>query len=790
MFQKKKNNPKNYIERKHFVIPQLPKRAIDMYRRKDEYSPTQFVSPIFGKSVMDKTVVLGFKSNGDIRKQYNAFRDEKIPIEGEAEYQEFSSFLVSNKTRQEIFPGAQVIENKEEETKRKEVETSPDFNLSFMKDLTPQKSQDSLNNPYFTEPIYGKVGEEKQSDPQPKVNTNSSIFSYGNDSFSDVPFEKFSFPKYEEPSYSHSRVAGFDNEQSSFNKQPNQNRFESSNVTPVVEEEVTYKEEVSFGKAPSYKEENAFLRNEAFKFNLEEEKIDVYEESIKNDEHEEVVHEKANFIKYDEPKEEYVHKVRMNKYENYHLPPVSLLKSNNADVEEKPEWIQDHIDIINSTLIQFEIDGEVSGFTKGPSVTRYEIKLKPGVHVKKVSNISDNLKMALAAKSIRIEAPIPGKPNVGIEVPNKVRENVYLGNIVNNEEFLNATSPLKVAVGLSIDGKPVYNDIAKMPHGLIAGTTGSGKSVCVNGFLISLLMRNKPNEVKLMLVDPKVVEFSIYNDIPHLVTPVINDPKIAAAGLAWCVEEMERRYKTLSDSRVRNIEAYNEKVNENPGMDRMPYIVVVIDELADLMMVAANDVEDAIKRLTAKSRACGIHLLVATQRPTTDVVKGTIKANIPARFAFRVASIVDSSTIIDTMGAESLLGHGDMLIKENDAPYRLQGAYVSDNEIDNILGFIRNQAGPDYLFDQNDLMQKSEATSAGSGGDELFAIAARYAVESGSASTNRIQKELNVGFNRAQRLMDMLKEHGVVASVANGAKGNMALLSPRELDDMLRNGMK
>ena len=484
-------------------------------------------------------------------------------------------------------------------------------------------------------------------------------------------------------------------------------------------------------------------------------------------------------------KPEYVHSVRTDKYENYHLPPISLLKKKPFDKNDRPEWIQDQIDIINSTLIQFDIDGEVSSFTKGPTVTRYEIKLKPGVHVKKVSNISDNLKMALAAKVIRIEAPIPGKPNVGIEVPNKVPESVAFGNVVDTDEFINSPDPLKVAVGLNIDGDVVYNDIAKMPHGLIAGTTGSGKSVCVNGFLISLLLKNSPKDLKLMLIDPKMVEFATYNEIPHLVTPVINDPKIAALGLKWCVDEMERRYLLLAQSRAKDIISYNEKAKANPGLEHMPYLVVVIDELADLMMVASNDVEDAIKRLTAKSRACGIHLLVATQRPTTDVVKGTIKANIPTRFAFRVSSIPDSVTILNSMGAESLLGRGDMLIKENDNPYRVQGAFLSGDEIDAITDFIRNQAEPDYFFEQSSLMQAQESSSSG-GGDELFPQVARYVVECGSTSINRIQKEYNVGFNRAQKLFELLKSSGIIASVSNGAKGNIALVTPRELEEMLK----
>lgn len=777
MFQKKKEN-NSISEKKPFVIPQIPKRAIDLYRKKDGYNPTQFVSPIFGKSVLDKTVVLGFNSDGDIRKKYNAFRDEKIPIEGEDEYKDFDSVLISNQTRAEIFPGAKVIENSNEETEVNQ--PVPEVKLSFVKENKPVEVKVKDN---YTEPFYGQMtsNEEKITvNPTPKKTEMEPVFNYGNDSFSDVPFERFSLPKYEEPVYTRSRFSepepvknnsldnnlGFNEPKPIFTPKPTY----TSEPMAEDEEEVIYHEEITIGNVNN----NDFIRSGEFGFRLEEPEPEDEESSFTD--------------AIENP--EYVHSVRTDRYENYHLPPVSLLRKKDLDKDARPEWVQDQIDIINSTLIQFDIDGEVSNFTKGPTVTRYEIKLKPGVHVKKVSNISDNLKMALAAKAIRIEAPIPGKPNVGIEVPNKVREAVCFGNIIDTDEFMKSTNPLKVAVGLNIDGEAVYNDIAKMPHGLIAGTTGSGKSVCVNGFLISLLLKNSPKELKLMLVDPKMVEFATYNEIPHLVTPVINDPKIASEGLKWCVAEMDRRYLLLSSCRAKDIISYNEKAKANPGMEYMPYIVVVIDELADLMMVASSDVEDSIKRLTAKSRACGIHLLIATQRPTTDVVKGTIKANIPTRFALRVSSIPDSVTILNQMGAESLLGHGDMLINEADNPYRVQGAYVTSDEIDAITDFIRNQAPSDYLFSHESLVETQSSSGGNGGGDPLFIKAAQFAVENGSASANRLQKELNVGFNRAQRLLELLKEHGIVASAANGAKGNLALLTPRELDEMIKNGLR
>src|SRR5690606_34353616 len=335
---------------------------------------------------------------------------------------------------------------------------------------------------------------------------------------------------------------------------------------------------------------------------------------------------------------------------NYQLPPLTLLKKVERSADDKPEWLVEQVERINQTLIDHAVEGEVAQSKKGPTVTRHEISLETGVPVKRITSLQDNLMMNLAAKTLRIEAPIPGKPFVGIEVPNKIADIVSFGNVVDTDEFLeDHKHPLKVALGVDIDGENIYVDIAKMPHGLIAGATNSGKSVCVNTILVSLLLKNKPEDLKLILIDPKMVELSIYNDLPHLITPVITDAKMASSALQWAVEEMERRYHLFAQCRSRDISSYNEQVKRGvyDGLEHMPYIVIVIDELADLMMVAAQDVEDSIQRLTQKARAAGIHLLVATQRPTTDVVKGTIKSNIPTRIAFKVASFVDSTTILD-----------------------------------------------------------------------------------------------------------------------------------------------
>lgn len=469
----------------------------------------------------------------------------------------------------------------------------------------------------------------------------------------------------------------------------------------------------------------------------------------------------------------------------YQLPSVKMFSKQNRNTDEKPEWLLQHIEIINATLKEFGIEGYVHQTKKGPTVTRYEIALEPGVNVKRIVTIQDNLMMNLASKSIRIEAPIPGKTYVGIEVPNAQPEIVAFGNVVDDRIFIDDNDhPLKVALGVDIDGENIYVDIAKMPHGLIAGATNSGKSVCVNTILVSLLLKNKPEDLKLILIDPKMVELSIYNDLPHLITPVITDAKMASSALQWAVEEMERRYHLFAQCRSRDISSYNEQVKRGvyDGLEHMPYIVIVIDELADLMMVAAQDVEDSIQRLTQKARAAGIHLLVATQRPTTDVVKGTIKSNIPTRIAFKVASFVDSTTILDGAGAETLLGKGDMLLKDSNRALRLQGAYIKDREIEEVTDFIRNQAEPNYVFAHEDLRNQIKIRETIT--DELFGDVARYVVSANNASINSIQKQFEIGFNRAQKLMEMLEQYQIV-SRGQGTKAREVLVSELSLEQLL-----
>ncbi|MFD1739297.1 DNA translocase FtsK [Bacillus salitolerans] len=467
----------------------------------------------------------------------------------------------------------------------------------------------------------------------------------------------------------------------------------------------------------------------------------------------------------------------------YHFPPLHFLTVPRIDIGKDEGWLREQQELLDSTLENFSVKAKVVNVTQGPSVTRYEVHPEPGVKVNKITNLTDDLKLALSAKDIRMEAPIPGKNTIGIEVPNKNSKPVFISEIINSPTFRNNPSPLTVALGLDISGAPIVTDLKKMPHGLIAGATGSGKSVCINAMLVSLLYKASPHEVKLLLIDPKMVELAPYNDIPHLVSPVITDVKAATAALKWAVEEMERRYERFVHSGVRDITRYNELVKEhNDPSGEMPYLVIVIDELADLMMVAPGEVEESICRIAQKARACGIHLLLATQRPSVDVITGLIKANIPTRIAFSVSSQVDSRTIVDASGAEKLLGKGDMLFLENGAskPVRLQGNFVSDDEIEKIVSHVKHQVKPQYLFEQQELIAKSSITQEE---DELFYEACEFVIDQGGASSSSLQRRFRIGYNRAARLMEMMEEQGIV-SEQKGSKPRDVLITENQLQEL------
>lgn len=474
----------------------------------------------------------------------------------------------------------------------------------------------------------------------------------------------------------------------------------------------------------------------------------------------------------------------------YVHPSIELLNINSKTKlksEDKKELIENAGKLVG-ILNDFGVDAKVIQVTKGPSVTRFELQPSPGVKVSKIVNLQDDIALGLAASGVRMEAPIPGKAAIGIEVPNNKQTAVFLREVLDSEEFKKTNKKLAFALGKDIAGKCVVGDLSTMPHTLIAGATGSGKSVCINTLIVSLLYKYSPKEVKLLMVDPKVVELSVYNGIPHLLIPVVTDPKKAAAALNWAVNEMNKRYKLFAEASVRNIESYNALFDKGMIEEKLPYIVIIVDELADLMMACPNDVEDYICRLAQMARAAGMHLIIATQRPSVDVITGVIKANIPSRISFAVSSGIDSRTILDQTGAEKLLGKGDMLyypIGEN-KPIRVQGAFISEEEVEKVVSFIKNEEEESEYEEsiiehiENESKDTGKASDS-SDGDELIDEAIKIVVEYNQASTSFLQRKLRIGFNRAARIMDELEERGII-SEKDGSRPRQILISKEELN--------
>nr|WP_251025581.1 MULTISPECIES: DNA translocase FtsK [unclassified Exiguobacterium] len=463
--------------------------------------------------------------------------------------------------------------------------------------------------------------------------------------------------------------------------------------------------------------------------------------------------------------------------DTYELPPFSNLKEPViTDLSGENARLKENASKLVKTLKSFGVGVKVLKIHLGPTVTKYELQPDIGVKVSRITSLSDDLALALAAKDIRIEAPIPGKAAIGIEVPNQEVAPVCLREVLEAEPVKQDDSKLLVALGRSISGETVGISLNKMPHLLVAGSTGSGKSVCINGMIVSLLMRSRPDEVRLMMIDPKMVELNVYNGVPHLLTPVVTDPKKAAQALKQVVAEMERRYELFSRYGVRNIEGYNELVDQSDDEDakRLPFIVVIVDELADLMMVASNDVEDAIMRLAQMARAAGIHMVLATQRPSVDVITGVIKANIPSRIAFAVSSQTDSRTILDGGGAEKLLGRGDMLMLANgmNKPVRVQGAFVSDQEVETVVNHVIAQQRAQYV---EAMMPKEEEVTTIDSDDSLFGEVVQFVMTQETASTSMIQRRFRIGYNRAARLIDSLEEAGYVGP-SEGSKPRKVLI--------------
>ena len=469
---------------------------------------------------------------------------------------------------------------------------------------------------------------------------------------------------------------------------------------------------------------------------------------------------------------------------HYGFPTMEYLAPPEEEIIDE-EWLAAQSATLEETLSHFAVQATVVQAVQGPAVTMFELTVVQGTKVSKIRNLTDDLKLALAAKDIRIQAPIPGTSMIGIEIPNRKTRAVRISEVIDSESFANSGSPLEAVLGLSLTGEPQTLDLRKMPHGMIAGATGSGKSVCINSILISLLYKASHHDLKLLLIDPKMVELAPYNGIPHLLSPVITDVKAATAALKWAVNEMERRYELFAHSGVRNIERYNEMVMESRRFSlKMPYIVVVIDELADLMMMAPADVEVSISRITQKARACGIHLIIATQRPSVDVITGTIKANIPTRIAFAVSSQVDSRTILDSVGADRLLGKGDMLYLGNgqSAPVRLQGTFVTDDEIERIIEHVRNEAEPDYLFGQDELLAAAVQEEES---DPLFEQACSFVIEQGSASTSSLQRHFSIGYNRAAKLIDRMEANQFI-SEQRGSRPRDVFLTEQAFESFMK----
>lgn len=473
--------------------------------------------------------------------------------------------------------------------------------------------------------------------------------------------------------------------------------------------------------------------------------------------------------------------------EGYKLPPLSILANPDSKPTRTKLEVERNIEILESTLQEFGIEAEVVEVAHGPTLTRYEITLGPGIRVSKVKSLGENIAMSLSAQCVRVEAPIPGKNAIGIEVPNEKRATVRLRDVAETNEFVNHKSRLAVCLGQDVSGENTYADLTKMPHLLIGGATNSGKSIGLATIITSLLLRNTPKDLRLMLLDPKRVELTLFDEIPHLLCPVVRDIKQMPSALRQIWREMDRRYDTFAEAKARNIDTYNQNAT---FADKLPYIVVVIDELADLMIQASNEVETSICRLAQLARATGIHLVIATQRPSVDVITGTIKANISSRIAFSVSSQIDSRTILDTVGADQLIGQGDMLFLPIDAnkPQRIQGCYVSEKEIADVCQHWRDQAAPEYTIDPaSAAIEREEIARDMEESDPFYDDAVRWVVDRGQASTSLLQRKFSIGFQRASRLLDIMEERGIVAP-RDGPRPRQVLITPDQVDEFLHHG--
>ncbi len=769
----KKKNKTNILidDDEKFIIYQM---SYNTFTDPDsKFRPSQVCSPYFGTRVLDRTAYTDNKGIRDVDSNYDYARNEDEKHLSEEDIikrrgSKYYEFQILNNEKIAEYAGVKL--------------TNPDEDLKDEKYVQPKKADSFITS--IDEIMTDETLEEPEKEPDyldENINININIESNPSDDYSyndvdgnmpkpkptTIPSFLFDEEKKEEKMdtpFEFDGATNIDSEELAFDEIPNMAApeidFEAHNNAPI---DRTMTIEEAMRKA----------NNNEFPPTMNNERREVKE---------------STNVKIEEAKP-----VQKDKYADYSVPYDELFARSDGEKDEHPAWLEEKKEIINSTLSSFGIDGEVINYIMGPTFTLFEIMLNPGVKIKKITELRDNLAMNLAVTSLRILAPIPGRNTVGVEAPNDVKATVKFGDIL-SEAFVHDNKPLNVAMGKDIYGEPINQNIVEMPHALIAGATKSGKSVSINTMLASLLIKNSPDKLRIILVDPKMVEFNFYIDIPHLAAPVITDPVLAGEVLKWACEEMDRRYMLLAKYRVRNIDSYNEKRQSDPTMENMPFIVIVLDEFCDLAMQCGQELSDNIVRLTQKARAAGIHVLLATQRPTTNIVNGTIKANIPCRIAFRVASATDSVTILDEGGAEELLGFGDMLIKTTGAPVRAQGAYLPDSELDALCQYLIAKYGPDYMFTIDDL-KKSYNKSQASGGqslggreaqseseDLLYAVA-MYCIDSQSCSINSIQNNFQLGFNRASRIVSILEERNVV-SPKNGTKPREILVDRRTLAEM------
>ncbi len=760
MKKKVTNENINNIFDDKFQIPQVFRETQSLLRRKDVFEREDVASPFHGSNILDRTVKSDAAGSVDVDYGYDYARnkedkhisDEELIRRHGTKYYEFT--ILNKDSVEEIKAGSEYDKPAPKEEKKEPKSKM----FSFIED--EDKLEDIKAEAISEEEAKEEQIENDYNDSEAEFKLNIEL----DDKNYDYNSVDNDMPKPEQ-----ANIPSF------LSKAPKESPRAEEEMESVYEDDSNLEFDVPKMDAPEIIFDNPAI-----------DKNQTIEEAMSR--------MKDNNFKYASnptppAPEKFEKPVYKSKYEDYSIPYDKIFKKSVATSEDDEAFLEEKKEIINRVLHDFDIDGEVVNYTKGPAFTRYEIGLAPGVNVKKVNSIYNNLQLDLQSESLRLLSPIPGKNTIGIEVPNDKREIVSFGDLV-NEDFIHDGKPLNVALGKNIDGSLVYKDITKMPHCLIAGATKSGKSVSINTIIISLLVKNSPEDLKLILVDPKKVEFSFYNDIPHLATPIIDDPQMAAEALKWAVEEMDRRYEVFARNRVRNLEGYNEKRANDPELEKLPYYVIIIDEFNDLIMQCANDVNYCVLRLAQKARAAGMHVILATQRPTTDVVNGTIKANFPCRIAFRVSSDLDSRVILDEQGAESLLGNGDMLIKTDQPLQRAQGAYISDNEIGDVADYLCDNYDPDFVFSHEDLNKKVQQAGgvtvsrkeAEESEDLLYEIASAC-VQQGTCSINSIQGSFALGFNRAQRIVAMLEDRGVV-SPKNGTKGREILVDIYELNKM------